>query len=826
MNKKVIRLFFTFSMSVLSNFTLYSKDNVSNSEQLQMKEKNSAIRSERMNAPMTGDYLEADLEDTPYQNDSVIFNVYAHISEEIIGAGTFDNGMTLIEPLYFNDNYQANVKYNVSEKNATSTIDITLANDERIDITIFAFNTEHGVFLNTESMQMAEDNYYAYLLHEELITEEYYNEMTYGDTAENIDSEDLSAVNVDTVSDPLVQKRKDTSTFLRGTILWYDDVNQFIQPLSWIRVGVFDKQPFGERSLGEFYTDEYGNYSYQFLNKTLFENGGYDVFLRVYAECKNARVVKSLFFNNVHYINSSVIRNVKTHMYYTIDMTIKMYGDSGRAFQIAQALAYGNKYVEIMNDGVTAPPVKAKYPASSSYYNSSGIHYYRSAYCFWDCILHEYGHHLQKMLKISNSSVSNHYFEDDSVRKIGKDKGIRLAWGEAWPTLFAIQVTQYFSNKLLRMKFIGDSTYQSYGEKYSKNKNDIITFNLEEKEYYYSSEGCEGLIAAVLYDIYDDNNDEPFDQIGLGHKEFWNLIKACGSKTFSEFINYIYDNELIDKRLLGKILSSHHISSYDLFIVEDNYLGPNVTFSWYVGGGTNEKTVMDRFTLEFYDYYGNVSLRLDNIYDEEYTLNYSFFEEVLLAPGDFYYVSVISYQTSTPITGGYYSEFFYFKKPDYFNSKYILYPSSYQFSEAYEENYTKPIMIKDMVITTERKRCGFIEGEYINLSPRKEGRGVAYITYKFSKPIQHIDFSLSLWGKSEYLKPEQSKIAIQILNYDGIFKDEFMINVNTLSNDRQKQIVYSFSFLESIDQFRIYVETLPVGTANKGRISIGSMMIY
>ncbi len=116
MNKKVIRLFFTFSMSVLSNFTLYSKDNVSNSEQLQMKEKNSAIRSERMNAPMTGDYLEADLEDTPYQNDSVIFNVYAHISEEIIGAGTFDNGMTLIEPLYFNDNYQANVKYNVSEK--------------------------------------------------------------------------------------------------------------------------------------------------------------------------------------------------------------------------------------------------------------------------------------------------------------------------------------------------------------------------------------------------------------------------------------------------------------------------------------------------------------------------------------------------------------------------------------------------------------------------------------------------------------------------------------------------------------------------------------
>ncbi len=53
-----------------------------------------------------------------------------------------------------------------------------------------------------------------------------------------------------------------------------------------------------------------------------------------------------------------------------------------------------------------------------------------------------------------------------------------------------------------------------------------------------------------------------------------------------------------------------------------------------------------------------------------------------------------------------------------------------------------------------------------------------------------------------------------------------MINVNTLSNDRQKQIVYSFSFLESIDQFRIYVETLPVGTANKGRISIGSMMIY
>lgn len=382
-----------------------------------------------------------------------------------------------------------------------------------------------------------------------------------------------------------------------------------------------------------------------------------------------------------------------------------------------------------------------------------------------------------------------------------------------------MQVTDYFSNRLKNINYVSDTKYDSSGDSLP------WSFELEEQNLNIG-EGCEGTIMALLYDLYDGNN-ESFDQISLGHQELWRIMKTCKSKTFSQFANYIYENSIIDKNLLGRLLSKYGMSARDLYIIQMNNFSKIPAFEWTEGGNYNSSaSKSNTFNLEFYDYYGNIILTTTDLLSNSYTLSSDEWNKIINAPGSTYYASIKTYQTSKPTTGVYYSEFYTFAKPNYDKNRYILYPSTYKYTESYGDTTTYPINISDLVITTKRKRCGFIEDEYINLSPRKQKEGEAYIAYHLNKPIYKIEVNLSLWGKSEYLNVLQSKVAIQTLNEFNEFQDKYLVDINSLPTDRTHPKSYTFSFEYGITDFRIYVKTAPIGTANKGRVSIGNMLLF
>lgn len=812
MKTKVLILASILSISSFSIFTKKSEDiNVSSEPEIISKfERNNSSNKE---------YLDTDIEDTPYDENNINFTLYVQTSSEIENTNVINDGMVLNNSIDFNDNHEATMNYTVTSEKASTTIEVNLSNSSNtLSLSIYSYKTEYGIFLNAESLELAEDNYYSYLLYNEYITEDEYANYVNPTSSPSIEKDEETIENVENTNNPKIKGRKKTTTFLEGTLSWIDDENKISHPLSGILVKIYDKDLIGNQYLGSTYTNENGFYSFSFQNRTLFENGGYDIFIRVYSQSEKTNVVKSLFFNNSYFVESEVTKNVTTGNYYDKSMTINMDTNAGKAIQIAQALSIGNEYVKAMN-GTSAPSVSAKYPASGSYQNYFGIHYEKEDYKFWDILLHEYGHHLQEWMGITSSPGGDHYINGDCIELRGKSKGIKLAWGEAWPTVFALQVTDYFSYRLKDIKYISDTKYDSSGD------DDPWYFDLETPNINYG-EGCEGTIMAVLYDLYDERN-ESFDQIALGHQALWNIMKTCKSKTFSQFANYIYENSVIDKNLFGKLLSKYGMAARDLFITQTDSFSKIPSFKWTEGGNYNSSaSKSNKFNLEFYDYYGNIILTTTDLFNNFYTPSSDEWNKIINAPGNMYYISIKTYQTSKPATGVYYSEYYTFTKPNYDKNRYILYPSAYQYTESYGDTTTRPININDLVITTERKRCGFIEGEYINLSPRKQGQGEAYISYHLNKTIYKVEVNLSLWGKSEYLEVLQSKIAIQTLDEFGKYQDKYLVDINSLPTDRTCPNLYTFPFEYGITDFRIYVKTAPIGTANKGRVSIGNMSLY
>lgn len=164
----------------------------------------------------------------------------------------------------------------------------------------------------------------------------------------------------------------------------------------------------------------------------------------------------------------------------------------------------------------------------------------------------------------------------------------------------------------------------------------------------------------------------------------------------------------------------------------------------------------------------------------------------------------------------------------------VMNPADYGFEERYfytektvEHEFYNSIVSE--LFTTKRLRCGYIEEEYIVLSPRKSDAGTAYLEFDFYKNLYQVTVDLAFWSANEYLTTSDSQALIQ-------YKDENnnwvtildLLNDIELPTDRTEPKTYTISFpnYSEIKVFRFYITTGQVGTRNKGRICIGKLMAF
>lgn len=463
-------------------------------------------------------------------------------------------------------------------------------------------------------------------------------------------------------------------TAVSGTLGWIDDGNVW-HPMQYNTVEIWDDRY--DEKLGTVYTDAVGVYEFSFEDECTYRN----IYVKIFAGGRNALVIDE---TEKEYIYTSTKRmNIIPGTTISIDWNIDMSGKLGQAFQISQAVNVATEYVKAMN-GEYLPLIKVKYPHTNDdhdgfYYDNGVINIkerdpavgYPETYASWDVIMHEYGHHIQVKFNITDSPGGNHPITHNLTERYVKDIGVRLAWGEAYPSVFGAMAQEYYASTLQNIDTVGDTRYTSY-----------TGADLDYEVMERKGEACEASIIGVFWDLFDGLN-ESYDTISLSHSNYWDMITDMGEVaqnenekvgTMSAFCNYFvqkYDTEKV--YALGKLLSFYKIAPSNTMALVD---GETPLFSWDANGNTylpdqQPRYPNDHFSLVFYDMRGDEVLRIDDIGTTSYTLADEEWQTVMCGYGQQYTVIVVGYQIydhkdgeySSPATGGYYSAPLQIAKP-------------------------------------------------------------------------------------------------------------------------------------------------------------------
>ncbi|MBE6536391.1 MAG: M4 family metallopeptidase [Ruminococcaceae bacterium] len=611
-------------------------------------------------------------------NESITVSYYANSDSYITDVDYTIDGFEVISTVISPDDLKLITFELICISNSQDynmLIDITLSSGEVLTSSLYAIKNECGVFISPFSVDAARQEYFTYAINSGLMTQEEYEKIWAEISREGMIINKISSNNMSEISSSDIGANSTFSATseecsIFGLLLWEDDFG-LKHPLRNIMIEIYDKEPIGSDLLGITYTDNSGFFNYDFKNPDNWielENGGYDIFIRVYPGDSNAMVTMGTS-DNLYYCESEVVENFPDGDMIYVGYVAPCDTDLGRAFQISQAIITARDYAKQMM-GRTPSNVTVRYPYDNPEYvhecfyensynrisitgKNASLTGYPNAYASWDIIMHEYGHHVQYELGIINDGYGfEHYSNTDNAIRYGKDIGIKLAWNESWPTVFGIMAQHYYADCLTNIYTVCDTNYKAYnGANHSLEYDNVA-----------KGEACEQSIMSVLWDLFDSNNDTN-DTITLGHENWWAVTTGNQSKTFSDFIDYFYDEypEYIDD--IGANLSFYHMASSEPYLVNAGVVSVDTPpeFMWYARGGSNVFP-NDSFILIFYNTVGNEVLRIPAEYEfgqeyDYYQVPDRYWEEILDMVGTSYSVAICSLKlTSSPATGPYISK--------------------------------------------------------------------------------------------------------------------------------------------------------------------------
>lgn len=628
---------------------------------------------------------------------------------------------------------------------------------------------------------------------------------------------------------------------ISGTFEWTDDQNN-THPLIGAKVEItIDGSQWSDIT----YTNQLGFYSFTYNG--IAYNGSGKPKVTVYADNGESVYVA----NGGIYAKSKEFSGNSGTFSYTFSPVDD--GDMGKAMIIFQAAKNFSDYAKTMNDGIPVETCPFYYPGDPNdvcYYNGSAVvitsksrksESYPHSYSAWDVIGHEYGHHIQHCYGITANPGGPHGIPSNNIddqygvtvdgvnRKYtlgqAKDRGLKLAWGEGWPTYWSTVAQSTFSDDLKTILTVGDTSYTSYNG---------LSYDLDSYDGLSYGDADERAIQRILYKLYTSTTDA-YDKFSIGADELWNIVvenKAC---TFYEFINDLYDAGY-NKNDLGKILAEYNVVA-DAVTIDNSYLDECPVFAWSTYMGSSNLRY-NNFDLVFLNTRGQEILRINNIVATgetgQYTLTRSEWAEIISADGRIYYAYIVCRQTLSYISGNYCSELFQFTEPDDFNNKVQIKPDEWGFEPQYffennKEGHTSTtITDHGLTITTERLRCGYIENSYVVLSPKREDAGLAYLELTFDKPIYSYMFGIALWSNNEGLFSSTCTAVVEVMDKDGNWTvdwDLFSDLPNGFSTKSQQIDRYETAHPEGIYGIRFVMTAPATGDRNKGRLCIDDIVL-
>lgn len=616
-------------------------------------------------------------------DDEIYLTIYMDVeSEKIVEILCEENGFNIIGDFLLDDmKITFKAEYDLISSNPYLEIILQLE-EKTLKVNLFGTIKDDLLFINPYSYEEANQVYLYYLK-----TNDYLKyEIIQSEQKPLSINNDLQSYNESSSGQELLGILDQPDTFISGEFKWIDDFN-VEHPLMFTLVQLWDKEPIGERLLMETYTNENGQYSFAFDNATgslEFENGGYDIFIRVIPAGEDVVVYRGN--GSEYYEDMGYYENCPSGTLEPVSDTFHMNdGMFAKALQVSQAAIYASMYYREMK-GTDVEDVEILFPHNEQnngcfYRNSTKTIYILNSninstsipesYASWDVIMHEYGHHISYQEDLTDSpngghgistSMAEHYHEHFSNLSMTcncncvidtssslpfseeecKYNGLAIAWSEGIATYFSMAIQEYYSVYLQNVKYTNNGKYDAYN----------FNIPLEIENAYGTTEDCESTVFRLLYDIFDEGNNEYYDSVSLEHQQIFNLLITSEAKTLSQFLEYLYTNYSNDKIIfseIGELLYNHGLVPQTPYVQGDiSFMTP--TFSWAWFENSNAKFYKDRsFALRFYNYNRNLIYETDVFNFQSYTLSNSEWTTIINS-GDYFYVSVVIYENHEPVT--------------------------------------------------------------------------------------------------------------------------------------------------------------------------------
>ena len=212
----------------------------------------------------------------------------------------------------------------------------------------------------------------------------------------------------------------------------------------------------------------------------------------------------------------------------------------------------------------------------------------------WDVIHHEYGHYVQSIYNLSASPGGAHSLGENLAQRLGKDAGLRLAWGEGWPTFFGTSLQIARGLLALGIPNVGDTRYQD-------TEDASIDYNLESLVGGSSAgEDNELSVQRALWDLYDANADMR-DNVSLGQIVVWNTLVEAHAHTLSEAWNAFAVAKTVKQLTeLGAIFADQSVAPDPTNPPDGATVNATTVFQWKANGA-GPSFRLNQFKVQFYN---------------------------------------------------------------------------------------------------------------------------------------------------------------------------------------------------------------------------------
>jgi Ca2+-binding RTX toxin-like protein len=364
-----------------------------------------------------------------------------------------------------------------------------------------------------------------------------------------------------------IQIEQANQVMLSGKLQWTDSAgNQ--HPIREATVEIWDDDTFiagGDKKVKTISTDANGFYSTTFDNDDGIGQGNRDIYIKVFADSSFHLVQNTK--SDIYLFQSDVLNEIPDGTN-TLNITIPNNTTVGRAFSVNDAVYTSEKFAEILGVPISKNSrLKINFPARGDFFRlkEKDLNISSVSRWAWDVIHHEYGHFLANLDGLDNypNDLPNnfqHSFGLSNIPSLGKDRGVRVGWGEGLASYLGIASQFVAASFLPAVPSVGNTFYDSINaDDSTKNFSVDLETNSGSGN---AGESDEASVARILWDIADGRN-EPHDRIALGHNVLYGILNnqipnlAQLDNVWDYFFNNSNDATRVD---YGAIFEQYQVS--------------------------------------------------------------------------------------------------------------------------------------------------------------------------------------------------------------------------------------------------------------------------